>query len=116
MTKIISVDFDGTLCESKWPDIGRPNVRLICYLIKAREQGYKLILETMREGELLDNAVSWCMDRGLVFDAINDNLPEMIEFYGGNPRKIFATWKIDDHNALCGIGKNLPKLKRKVNK
>ena len=67
----------------------------------------------MREGELLDNAVSWCMDRGLVFDAINDNLPEMIEFYGNNPRKIFANWKIDDCNALCGIGKKLPVLKRK---
>lgn len=24
--KIIAVDFDGTLCENKWPDIGIPNL------------------------------------------------------------------------------------------
>lgn len=24
--KVIAVDFDGTLCEDKWPEIGKPNI------------------------------------------------------------------------------------------
>ena len=31
--QIIAVDFDGTLCENKWPEIGEPNTELIGYLI-----------------------------------------------------------------------------------
>lgn len=30
--KIIAVDFDGTLCENKWPEIGAANEELIEYL------------------------------------------------------------------------------------
>lgn len=111
---IIAVDLDGTLClGDSFPDPnkGKVNVRLIQYLTLAREQGHKLILNTMREGELLDAAVDWCMERGLAFDAINDNLPEMIEKWGCNPRKVYADYVIDDHNANCGIGKRLPRLK-----
>lgn len=111
--KIIAVDFDGTLCESAWPEIGNPNKRLIQYLINCRKQGIKVILNTMREGELLQKAVEWCKGHGLEFDAVNDNLPEMIELYGNNPRKISATYYIDDHNAIIkGFGLILPKLKR----
>lgn len=108
---VICTDFDGTLCESKWPDIGKPNRVLMKYLINCRRQGIKVILWTMREGKLLDNAVEFCKLYGLEFDAINDNLQEQIQFYGNNPRKIYADWYIDDHNAL-GIGRKLPVLKR----
>ena len=31
--QIIAVDFDGTLCENKWPEIGEPNTELISYLL-----------------------------------------------------------------------------------
>ena len=110
-TTILSVDFDGTLCESAWPNIGAPNKRLIQYLINCRKHGIKVILNTMREGELLDQAVKWCEGFGLTFDAVNDNLPEMIELYGNNPRKIAATYYIDDCNAIIrGFGKLLPDL------
>lgn len=116
---IIVTDFDQTICLGEsYPDPskGKPNIRLIKYLTLAREYGHKIILNTMREGDLLDMAVMWCMDRGIVFDAINDNLPDMVERWGYNSRKIYGDYIIDDHNALCGIGKKLPKLKRKVNK
>ena len=26
--QIIAVDFDGTLCENKWPEIGEPNTAI----------------------------------------------------------------------------------------
>lgn len=96
---IYAVDFDGTLCENMWPAIGEPNYTLISDLILAREAGDKVILWTMREDGLLDDALEWCENHGLRFDAVNDNLPEQQEVYGNNPRKIYADVYIDDHNA-----------------
>lgn len=112
--KIIAVDFDHTLTvDGEFPNIGRPNTRLIQYLINCRKHGIKVILNTMREGEILDHAVEWCKAQGLLFDAVNDNLPEMQMLYGNNPRKIAATWYIDDHNAVVkGLGMPLPDLSK----
>lgn len=56
----------------------------------------KLILWTCRDGEKLTKAVEWCKLRGLEFDAVNQNLPEVIEQYGGDTRKISADEYIDD--------------------
>ena len=96
MNKIIAVDFDGTLCKDAWPEIGEPNGNLI-YELKIRKQcGYKIILWTCRTGELLDKAIKWCADRGLIFDAINENVPEAIERFGGDCRKIYADVYYDD--------------------
>ena len=53
---IIAVDFDGTLCENKWPEIGMPNEELIEYLKKRQANGEKLILWTSRNEEQTDNA------------------------------------------------------------
>ena len=89
---IYAVDFDGTLCENKWPEIGEPNQPLIDYLIDRRASGDKLILYTMREGTKLQQAVDWCESHGLFFDALNDNLPEMKRFYQNHPRKVFADY------------------------
>ena len=94
--QIIAVDFDGTLCFSNWPDLGEPNRPLIEYLKQMRASGNKLILWTCRAGEALEKAVSWCNDQDLTFDAVNDNLPEVIEMYGNNSRKITCDYYIDD--------------------
>ena len=56
----IAVDFDGTLCYSKWPDCGQPNQPLITYLQEWRRNGNKLILWTCRAGEALSKAVECC--------------------------------------------------------
>lgn len=93
---IYAVDFDGTLCEAKFPEIGAPNIALINHLIKRRKQGNKVILWTCRVGEWLQNAVNWCKEKGLEFDAVNTNIPEMIEYFGNDPRKVFADVYIDD--------------------
>ena len=94
--KVIATDFDGTLCENKWPDIGEPNEEIIKYLKEQREAGVKIILWTCREGVQLTEAVDWCFQRGLMFDAINENLPERIAMFGTDPRKIGADEYIDD--------------------
>ena len=94
--KTIAVDFDGTLCFSSWPELGEPNTPLIEYLKQWKSDGNKLILWTCRAGEALDKAVKWCSEHELQFDAINDNLPEVIEMYGNNSRKISCDYYIDD--------------------
>ncbi|MCR4849744.1 MAG: hypothetical protein K5870_00650 [Lachnospiraceae bacterium] len=98
--KIIAVDFDGTLCFSNWPELGDPNSVLISYLKEWKKQGNKLILWTCRAGDPLENAISWCKEYGLEFDAINDNLPEIVSLYGNNSRKITCDYYIDDRACL----------------
>lgn len=95
---IFAVDFDGTLCKDRWPEIGEPNERLIHFLKAARQMGDKVILNTLREETDLVEAVEWCRKQGLEFDAVNDNLPELKEKWGNNPRKISADYYIDDRN------------------
>ncbi|MCR4599082.1 MAG: hypothetical protein K5678_08630 [Acetatifactor sp.] len=98
--EIIAVDFDGTLCYSNWPALGEPNLSLIEYLKNWKRKGNKLILWTCRAGEALENAVTWCYEQGLMFDAVNDNLPEIVEKYGNNSRKITCDYYIDDRAKL----------------
>ena len=105
---IYAVDFDGTLCANKWPDIGEPNLPLIEFLKAEQDAGHKVILYTMREGELLDEAVDWLVGFDLWPDEINDNLKEIQEQWGNNPRKIYADVYIDDHNARFGVCADLP--------
>lgn len=96
---IIAVDFDGTLITGNtWPDVaGMPNLGLINHLISERRRGNKIILYTCRTDEHLKAAVDYCKAAGLEFDAVNENLPELIEAYGSDTRKISADIYIDDH-------------------
>lgn len=104
--KILAVDFDGTLCFSQWPGLGKPNLPLIEKLKENKRNGDKLILWTCRDGKLLDDAVNWCEENGLYFDAINENLQEIIEAFGGNSRKISADFYIDDKAVLPHLIEN----------
>lgn len=101
---IYAVDFDGTLIKGNtWPDVaGEPNLHLINILIRERMKGNKVILWTNRtdvpeEGRFaLKAAIDYCRAAGLEFDAVNENLPEMIEAYKSDSRKVSADKYIDD--------------------
>lgn len=104
--KIIAVDFDGTLIEEgKWPGIGTTNEKVLNYCKDEQVKGARIILWTNRVGEPLETAVRWCEAHGLRLDAVNDNIPEMVEFFGANTRKIYADEFIDDRMTK---GFNLP--------
>jgi hydroxymethylpyrimidine pyrophosphatase-like HAD family hydrolase len=115
--EIYAVDFDGTLCENKWPEIGKPIQPMIDYCIKLREEGHKLILWTCRTGEQTEAAVKWCAEHELEFDAVNANLPDEIIKYNNDPRKIGADYFLDDKNLSIDkiIRKNTPLTATKVN-
>jgi len=95
---IYAIDFDGTLCEDAYPEIGEPKTEVINLLRELTKMGHKLILNTCREGEQLKKAKIWCAQQGLVFDEYNENVPERIVKYGGDCRKISADFYIDDKN------------------
>lgn len=97
---IVAVDFDGTLCENAYPEIGEPKQDIIQVIKNYREKGCKVILWTCRNREHLIHAVDWCIEQGLEFDAINKNIPEVQEMFGGDTRKVFADVYIDDKNVL----------------
>ena len=97
--QIYAVDFDGTLARTRWPDILGENTEVIEFVRRLMARGDQWILWTNREGEHLEEALAWLEERGLVPDAVNDNLPELKRQFGNNPRKPFANFYIDDHNA-----------------
>ena len=110
---IIGVDFDGTLCRNKFPEIGEANAELISQLKEARENGDTVILTTCRCDERLQEAVDWCRDQGLEFDLVNENVPELVEKYGGDCRKICCDILLDDKAVPFTFGERL-ELTRKA--
>lgn len=96
---IIAVDFDGTIVKHRYPEIGEEipfATQTLKMLIQERHQ---LILWTVREGELLEEAIEWCRKRGVEFYAVNKDFPE--EDVNKNihfSRKLKADLWIDDRN------------------
>ncbi len=117
---IYAIDFDGTLVNSQYPYIGEERKLSTLMLdntgvgkfIPATEfckelqrRGHKLILWTCREGKFLQEALRWCLYRGLIFDAVNDDLPQVKQCFpeelkswegSKRARKVHADVYIDD--------------------
>lgn len=96
---IIAIDFDGTLVEHKYPEIGREIPFAFETLRRLQQDKHRLILWTVREGRLLDEALAFCRERGIEFYAVNRDYPE--EEKGANrhySRKLKADLFIDDRN------------------
>lgn len=96
MRKAIAIDFDGCLCSDAYPNVGEPNWIVIEKAKVEQRAGAGLILWTCREGQRLHDAIAACESWGLTFDAVNESLPERIETYRADPRKVYATEYWDD--------------------
>ena len=96
---IIAIDFDGTIVEHRYPAIGEEKpfaIETLKMLIRDRHQ---LILWSVREGQLLEEAVQWCRERGVEFWAVNRDYPEEDPRYNQTfSRKLKADYFIDDRN------------------
>ncbi|MDT0641687.1 hydrolase [Zunongwangia sp. F363] len=97
----IAVDFDGTLVENQYPEIGKPMLFAFETLKKLQEEGHQLILWTYRHGVRLEEAVEFCKKKGIEFYAVNKSYPEE-ELDNSISRKILADIFIDDRN-LGGV-------------
>lgn len=95
----IAIDFDGTIVTHEYPKIGK-EIPFATDTLKALiRDHHRLILWTVREGDLLQEAVEWCRQRGVEFYAINRDYPE--EERQNNQsfsRKLKVDLWIDDRN------------------
>lgn len=97
---VICVDFDGTLAVHKYPKIGDVVPLAIETCLELQKLGHKLILFTMRDHDELDEAVSWCKEKGLEFWGINEN-PDQHTW--SESRKVYGNLYIDDAAYGCPL-------------
>jgi trehalose-6-phosphatase len=97
---IISVDFDGTVVEHDYPDIGEPleGIQTLRDLIVA---GHTIVLNTCREDtrkrQYLTEAVRFLKKHGVEVHSVNENRRED-DFRDDGGRKVYAHCYIDDRN------------------
>ena len=94
----IAIDFDGTIVEHRYPQIGPEIPFAIDTLKMLMQERHRLILWTVREGRLLEEAVEWCRQKGVEFYAVNQDYPEEEKGDKGFSRKLKADLFIDDRN------------------
>jgi hypothetical protein len=101
---IIATDFDGTIVTHEYPKIGKEIPFATQTLRMLINENNRVILWTVREGKLLEEALEWCRERGVEFYAVNRDYPEedVENLAHGFSRKIKADVFIDDRN-LGGI-------------
>lgn len=94
----IAIDFDGTIVEHRYPEIGDEIPFATDTLKMLINDRHRLILWSVREGKLLEEAVEWCRQRGVEFYAVNRDYPEEETAHRNFSRKIKADVFIDDRN------------------
>jgi hypothetical protein len=95
---VLAVDFDGTIVEDRYPEIGKPLPFAIDTLKRLNADGHRLVLWTFRHGRPLRNAVEFLESQGVQLYAVNQSFPEESDQLDGYSRKIHADWFIDDRN------------------
>lgn len=95
---VIAVDFDGTIVEHRYPAIGKEIPFAIATLKQLISDGHRLVLWSVREGKLLEEAVNYCRERGIEFYAVNKDFEEEDGRGRHYSRKLKADLFIDDRN------------------
>lgn len=95
---VFAVDFDGTIVENKYPEMGAVNGEAIeaMYLMKIR--GHVIIIWTCRNGKDYQEMLEVLRKYQIPYDVINEHAPHLAVVFGDDARKVFADYYIDDHN------------------
>jgi hypothetical protein len=99
---ILAIDFDQTICLSKYPKCGPMRPGASSVIRRFAEQGYGIVINTCREGLALADAINWLHDHAIPYHYVNCNFPHLINEYGADCRKISADVYIDD-KCLTGL-------------
>ena len=99
----IAIDFDGTCVTHDYPRIGKDigAIEVLKLLIKS---GHKLILNTMRSGKELQDAIDWFKENGIELYGANKN-PSQKSWT--NSPKVYAHMYIDDAALGCPLKMDL---------
>jgi len=108
MSLVVAIDFDGTIVEHIFPNIGKAVPGAFKWMKKFQDSGARLVLYTMRSdgqesGDVLNEAVQFCRKNGIEFWGINTN-PEQLE-WTSSP-KAYAQIYIDDAAYGCPLVEN----------
>ena len=95
----IAVDFDGTCVTNEYPNVGR-DIGAVPVLKKLVDAGHKLILNTMRSGKELADAIRWFIDNNIPLFGINENPTQ--KSWTASP-KVYAHIYIDDASLGCPL-------------
>ena len=101
----IAVDFDGTCVTHDYPRIGK-EIGATKVLKRLVEAGHKLILNTMRSGKELQDAIHWFNKNEIELYGVNENPTQ--KRWTTSP-KVYAHMYIDDAAFGCPI-RNVPDL------
>lgn len=93
---VLAIDFDGTIAEEKWPEVGELRYEAKKYINQLHQDGHKIVINTCRSGVYEGMAEQFLLDNAIAFDYINCNLPEKILEFKQDCRKISADIYIDD--------------------
>ena len=96
----ICIDFDGTIVEHTYPDIGAPVPGALETMKQYQEEGALLILFTMRSGKQLAEAVKYCEDNGIKFYGVQTNPSQST--WTDSP-KAYGQFFIDDAAIGCPL-------------
>ena len=104
----IAVDFDGTIVDHVFPEIGSPVPGAIGWLRKFQREGATLFLYTMRSdgqdaGDVLSQAVEYCRSQGVEFAGVNRDPSQ--DDWTSSP-KCYAQVYIDDAAFGCPLKDN----------
>ncbi|KKN10323.1 hypothetical protein LCGC14_1037610 [marine sediment metagenome] len=110
---IIAIDFDGTIVDHRYPDIGEPKPNVVNVLKRLLNEGHTLIIWTCRGGSELIAVYEWLKLRKLQDILVNVNVPyEQINFQPSP--KIYADMYIDDRN-LGGMPEDWEEIYKLIN-
>lgn len=102
---VIALDFDGTVLTHEYPQVGK-DIGAVPVLKKLVENGHQLILNTMRSGRELGDAIDWFKENGIELYGVGHN-PTQAR-WTSSP-KCHADLFIDD----AGLGAPLSIMKTK---
>ncbi len=97
-SKLIAVDFDGTIADDAYPKVGKAKMFAFETLRQLQQDGHRLILWTYRHGKELDEAVEFCAKNGIEFYAVNNSYAGENFDPSKASRKLNADIFIDDRN------------------
>tara|TARA_B110001452_G_C14880718_1_gene307900 strand:+ start:113 stop:514 length:402 start_codon:yes stop_codon:yes gene_type:complete len=95
---ILAIDFDGTVAEDSFPEVGALIKDADTIIRKLKQDGHDIIINTCRTGKYEGLAEYFLIKNKIPFDYINSNLPRVIDFYKQDCRKVSADYYIDNRN------------------
>ena len=101
---LIGIDFDGTVVEFRFPEIGPPVIHALDVIHELQEYGHKLILWTVRGDQYLEDALWYLKANWVNLYGINKN-PEQ-DNWSDSP-KAHCDVYVDDLAMGCPLIKHV---------